>query len=68
MLRFQKEKLVAEARSLFADILKNCKRIELESWRKSRNWWSKLKQRWAYFLLVRVDPMIARWQTRRGRN
>jgi cardiolipin synthase A/B len=68
MLRFRKEKLVAEARSLFADILKNCKRIELESWRKSRNWWSKLKQRWAYFLLVRVDPMIARWQTRRGRN
>ncbi|HWF19249.1 MAG TPA: cardiolipin synthase B [Verrucomicrobiae bacterium] len=68
MLRFQKEKLVVEARALFAENLKHCQRIELESWRKSGTWWSKLKQRWAYFLLVRVDPVIARWQTSRVRH
>ncbi|MDB6022817.1 MAG: Phospholipase D/Transphosphatidylase, partial [Pedosphaera sp.] len=68
MLRFQKSKLVAEARSLFAANLKHCQRIELEAWRKSRNWWSRFKQRWAYFLLVRVDPVIARWEYRRGKH
>lgn len=66
MLRFQKEKLVVEARQIFADTLKRCQRIELETWRKSRTWWSKLKQRWAYFLLVRVDPVIARWRARKA--
>lgn len=67
MLRFKKEKLVAEARALFVANLEHCKRIELEEWRKSRSWWSKFKQRWAYMLLVRVDPVIARWKTRRPR-
>ncbi|HZV35163.1 MAG TPA: phospholipase D-like domain-containing protein, partial [Verrucomicrobiae bacterium] len=65
MLRFRKEKLVAEARALFAANLKHCQRIELETWRKSRTWWNRLKQRWAYFLLVRVDPVIARWHSRK---
>lgn len=67
MLRFQKRKLVTEARELFVANLKNCQRIELEAWRKSRTWWSKMKQRWAYFLLVRIDPMIARFENRVGR-
>lgn len=68
MVRFQKEKLVAEARSLFAANLKHCKQIELEAWKKSRTWWRRLKQRWAYFLLVRVDPVIARWQIFKARR
>jgi cardiolipin synthase len=65
MVRFQKEKLVAEARALFASNLQHSKRIELEAWRK-RGWWARFQQRWAYFLLVRVDPVIARWQTRKA--
>jgi cardiolipin synthase A/B len=63
MLRFENKKLVTEARALFDRDLGFCRRIELESWRKSRTWWNKLKQRWAYFILVRIDPLIARWRT-----
>ncbi len=63
MLRFENKKLETEAAALFERDLKFCRRIELESWRKSRTWWSKLKQRWAYFILVRIDPLIARWRT-----
>ena len=62
MLRFPDPKLAASARACYADYLAHSQRIELEAWRKSRNWWRRLKQRWAYFLLARVDPYVARWQ------
>ena len=65
MLRFENPQLVADARQIFAQNLGVCRHIELEGWRKSRNWWSKLNQRWAYFLLVRMDPLFVRWQQRR---
>jgi len=68
MVRFENKNLVAEAREIFARTLKQCRRIELDAWRNSRTWWSKLKQRWAYFLLVRVDPLVARWDYRRKRH
>ena len=29
---------------------------------ESRTIWRRLKQRWAYWLLVRIDPYIARWR------
>jgi cardiolipin synthase len=62
MLRFPDAKLAASARACFADYLVHSRRIELEAWRKSRSWWSRMKQRWAYFILARVDPYVARWQ------
>ena len=62
MLRFPDPKLGASARACFADFLARSQRIELEAWRKSRSWWRRLKQRWAYFLLARVDPYQPRWQ------
>jgi cardiolipin synthase len=62
MLRFPDAKLAASARACFADFLAHSRRIELAAWRKSRNWWRRLKQRWAYLLLARVDPYVARWR------
>ena len=62
MLRFPDPKLAASARDCCADYITHSQRIELEAWRKSRSWWSRMKQRWAYFLLARVDPYVARWQ------
>jgi cardiolipin synthase len=62
MLRFPDRELADGGRAFFADCLVHCERIELEAWWKSRNWWRRLKQRWAYFLLARADPYLARWQ------
>jgi cardiolipin synthase A/B len=64
MLRFENRELSVEARNVFEEKLAHCRRIELEAWRKSRSWWKKLQGRWAYFILVRIDPLIARWQYR----
>jgi len=64
MIRFTDAGLVAGAREIFEDLLKNCRRITAEDWNRSRSFWQRLKRRWAYFLLNRVDRHITRWQWR----
>ena len=65
MVRFQNEAVVRGARRVVADTLALSRRIDLATWRKSRSGWERLKQRWAFFLLARVDPAIASWQYRK---
>jgi len=62
MVRFENQEMAAKAREIFANALKHCQPITPESWRKSRTIWRRLKQYWAYLVLVRIDPYIARRQ------
>lgn len=64
MLRFEQPALGAEARAVFDEALTHARRVELESWQRSRSFWMRLKQRWAYYVLARLDPFIARRQWR----
>ncbi len=64
MVRFDDGAAARTAEETFSKALAHCRQITLPEWRKSRSLWSRLKQRWAYFLLVRLDPYIARWQWR----
>jgi cardiolipin synthase A/B len=64
MIRFAGAGMTEQARDIFNDFLKNCRQVTAEDWSRSRTFWQRLKQRWAYFLLNRVDPYIARWQWR----
>ncbi len=64
MIRFQSQEMAGQAREVFDGCMKHCRRIELENWRKSRSFWQKVKQRFAYWLLVRIDPYFARRQWR----
>jgi hypothetical protein len=64
MVRCTKPSVVAEAAEIFREKLGHCRRIDLEAWRTSRTWWQRLRDRWAYFILVRMDPVFARWQYR----
>jgi cardiolipin synthase len=64
MIRFESREMAGQAREVFAACLKHSQRIELEQWRKSRTIWQKLEQRFAYWLLVRIDPYFARRQWR----
>lgn len=63
MLRFDNGQMAAQAQELFLTNLKYSKPVSLQSW-KTRSFLERVKQRWAYFLLVRVDPYIARHQWR----
>jgi cardiolipin synthase len=64
MIRFAGSGVTGNAREIFDDIMKHCRRITVEDWSRSGTLWRRLKQRWAYFLLNRLDPYLARRQWR----
>jgi cardiolipin synthase len=64
MVRFQSGEMAEQARGIFAGNLVHCRRIEPGEWRRSHTFWQRLKRRLAYFLLVRIDPYLARRQWR----
>jgi cardiolipin synthase len=64
LARLKNAPLAAEAREIFTGALKHCRRIEPKSWKKSRSLWEKWREHWAYFILARVDPYVARRQLR----
>ncbi len=61
-LRLANERVAEGGRQLFADNLARCHRIQREEWRASRTIWNKLLERWAYFILARMDLFLARRQ------
>lgn len=60
MIRFHNAEFAKQARDVFNGTLGHSRKIELEPWRKSRTFWEKIKQRFAYWVLVRIDPYFAR--------
>jgi cardiolipin synthase A/B len=64
MLEFADRATVDGAREIFAAALKNSRRVELKEFRRSQNFWQRWKNRWAHFLLARVDPLVALRQIR----
>ena len=64
MIRFQNREITDVARGIFAEDLKHCQPIKAEEWSKSHTLWQRLKRRAAYWLLVRLDPILARRQWR----
>jgi cardiolipin synthase len=64
MLRFENAAMAAEARQIFADSLLHTRPVTAKAWHRSQTFWGRLKQRWAYFLLTKIDPYLARRQWR----
>lgn len=61
-LRLANAPVAAGARQLFAENLARCQRVTRAEWESSQSFWSRLKQRWAYFILARMDLYLARRQ------
>ena len=59
MLRFHDPVIAAGAREIFARTLKLSRRVEPVGWFKIQSWWQRWQQRWARFLLSRIDPFVA---------
>ncbi|HEU5395703.1 MAG TPA: phosphatidylserine/phosphatidylglycerophosphate/cardiolipin synthase family protein [Verrucomicrobiae bacterium] len=64
VLRFENPAMAAEAREIFDRTKERCRQVTGKEWRKSRTFWSGLKQRWAYFLLNKIDPYVSLRQWR----
>lgn len=60
LIRVSDPRLVEEGRRLFEDILGQSRPVQAEAWRRSRSCWTKLLENWAYFVLARLDPFVAR--------
>jgi len=59
LVRISDAEAAAQAREIFAADLAHCQRIDPETWRKSRSFWTKFREDWAYFVLARIDPYLA---------
>ena len=59
--------LAARARAQFEADLQHSRAVTLAQTAGYRSWWPRLKQRFAYFLISRLDPWIAREHLRRMR-
>jgi len=60
MLRVPGPRLAAEGREIFASIKARSRRVEMEEWRRSRNFVDRIKGRLARWVLAHLDPYIAR--------
>lgn len=64
LIRFNTNHVTDQARAIFEKNLQHCRQVTREEWRRARSFWRRVKQRWAYFVLVRLDPYIAQRQWR----
>jgi cardiolipin synthase len=64
MLRLEDKTVAVKARDIFERLLEHSHRIELHPWRKSQTFWQNWQNRWAHFLLTRIDPFVALRQFR----
>ncbi len=58
MLRLNVPAIVDIARDDAENMVQFSRRIDKNTWRKSRSWSDQLRDRWAYFMLNRVDPWV----------
>jgi cardiolipin synthase len=64
VIRFVQKDVAEQARAVFQRCLNLSRPVLEEHWSRQHSLWRRLKQHWAYFLLVRIDPYIAQRQWR----
>lgn len=64
MLRMFRPDVVAEGRAIFQEHLDHCRAIDRRLWKRSRTCWNRLRERWASFVLGRLDLLLMRRQLR----
>ena len=60
LLRLNWPALAEQARELFAGSLAHSRAVPATQWCARRHWWERWRSRFAYWLLTRVDPLLAR--------
>jgi cardiolipin synthase len=62
LARIADPELAVQAREIFLGDLQHCRRIDRKEYRRDRKPWQGILERWAFFILARVDPYLARQQ------
>lgn len=61
MVRISDPDTVVEARDWFQEVESHSTVIDSKTWKRSRTWLEKVRERWSHFLLARLDPYVTRW-------
>jgi cardiolipin synthase A/B len=64
MLRLEGREVAAAARALFEDCREHCHEVKRGPWRRHSSLWTRVKQRFAHFVMARLDPWVALSQWR----
>jgi len=64
LLRLVWPQLATQARELFAGSLLHSRAVPAAQWQARRHWWERWRSRAAYWLMTRVDPLLARRRMR----
>lgn len=64
MLRLSDAQLASQARALIQAAILRSRRIDLQEWKRGRSLWTKLLERWCFFLVARLDAIVAGRQLR----
>ncbi|MDX1953472.1 MAG: phosphatidylserine/phosphatidylglycerophosphate/cardiolipin synthase family protein [Verrucomicrobiota bacterium] len=62
LVRIEDKSLADEGRYFFETALSHSTKIELRQWQHSRTMLQRLKEKWAFFVLSRVDPYLTQLQ------
>ena len=62
LVRLSRPEVTRWANDFFEKTLIHSKMIDLETWRKSRSFWGKLREQWAFLVLSRIDPYLSQLQ------
>ena len=64
MLRLEGREVATAAHAVFEDCRRHCREVQKGSWQRQRSLWTRLKQRFAHFVMARLGPWIAQsqWQ------
>ena len=60
LLRLEWPELAAQGRALFEAALSLSRPVAAERWEQRRRWWEHLRSTVSYWLLTRIDPLLAR--------
>jgi cardiolipin synthase len=60
LLRFDWPELAADAQAWLAQALRRSRMVRLSQWRRQRGFWRMLASEFAWLLLARIDPLLAR--------
>jgi cardiolipin synthase len=61
MVRIQHPQAAADTAAWFDATEAMAAPVDVRTWARSRSWWERVRERWSFLVLSRIDPYVTRW-------
>ena len=61
MVRIQHPEAASDAAAWFDAAESMAVPVDPTTWARSRSWWERIRERWSFLVLSRIDPYVTRW-------